>query len=113
MEPVAPFYAAGYHLGLFGIVLTIFYLYLAVRSERVKRPILFWLGAVALAAAMILGAFLVIQSHAVWVVFSILMLVLLVISFLMGMAAAFGGNLPVQLGSVDRATTPGDAPTNI
>lgn len=79
------------------IILTIFYLYLAVRSERVKRPILFWIGALALATAMILGIFLIIDSRPVRIVFSILMVVLLMASFLVGLASAFGGQLPVRL----------------
>ncbi|MCE5278299.1 MAG: hypothetical protein ABFD92_20805 [Planctomycetaceae bacterium] len=94
------------------IILTIFYLYLAVRSDRVKRPVLFWIGALALASAMILGIFLIIDSRAVRIVFSILMVVLLVASFLVGLAAAFGGQLPVRLAET-RAPTRQDETTGV
>ena len=98
---------------ILAIILTIFYLYLAVRSDRVKRPFLFWVGALALAAAMILGVFLIIDNPVVHIIFSILMLILVVISFLVGLAAAFGGSLPVQFAAAEPRTTPSETTTGV
>ena len=76
-------------------VLLVFYLYLLVRFQNVKRPGLFLIGVAGLALVFVANFFLV--HHSVAVVALILTALGALVAFVGAVGACFGGQLPGQL----------------
>ncbi len=82
-------------LGMPLAILLVFYLYLLVRFQHVKRPGLFLIGVAGLALAFVSNFFLV--HHSVAVVAHVLFSVSALVAFVGAVGACFGGELPGQL----------------
>ena len=81
--------------GLASSILLVFYLYLLARWERVKRPMLYLLGAAGLAFGMAGGFFLV--SGSTITVARVFGVIGTLVAFAGVVGACFGGELPVKL----------------
>ena len=78
-------------------VLVAFYLFLAVRSDLVSRPLLFWVGAAAV-AVVILGEFFCLgrSTQKTMVVFNIIGVL---VAFVAGIGACCKMQLPISIQS--------------
>jgi hypothetical protein len=79
------------------VILLIFYLYLLVRWQHVKRPLMVLVGAAGLLFAMVGRFFLI--GHANWgtVVMQVFDCIALVIAFVGAVGACYGAKLPMNV----------------
>jgi hypothetical protein len=94
-----------------GSILLVFYLYLLVREEHVKRPMLLLLGCTGILLGIIAGFFQGLRDPVT--AMSILQSAGALMAFVCAVGACYGGELPVKLpGTLDGSTAskePGEA----
>ena len=87
------------------VILLVFYLYLLVRWQYVKRPLLFLLGSAGVLFALVGGFF---NFEATVSVLKIFHTIGSIVAFAAGVGACYGAALPVNLPGIHEA---GDKPT--
>ena len=92
----------GMGLGWANQILLIFYFYLLVRWQNVRRPLMYLLGAAGLLFSMV-GAFFTL-GMSTYVVAAIFGIIGNLVAFACAILACFGGTLPMKLPG-DQGTT--------
>ena len=85
-----------------GSILLVFYLYLLVRGEHVKRPMLFLIGCAGLLLALLGEFFGLGSSRDMQNVARVFTILGSLVAFIGAIGACYGGELPIKLsGSLD------------
>ena len=96
-------------LGWASQILLIFYFYLLVRWQHVRRPMMYLLGAAGLVFSMV-GAFFTLGSST-YVVATIFGIIGNLVAFVGAVGACYGAQLPMKLpGNLDATGTPPPPP---